>query len=369
MIQRPGSNASRGASVPKAAQAAATALIIPCTVSVMGAGSSSAEYAIPNPPPRLSSGSGAVAASAACARISRSAETAKPRASKICDPVWQCKPSRSNEGEFLIRSPSSTARSSGTPNFWSSWAVARNSWVDACTPLLTRNRTACLRPTDAAAGAPGIPDLPDGLVVSVVTKPSSRRTRGQRESELARRAHVNVEPLGQHPRHDRPGEQGLARVVHGHGGADTRGRGGENITQGTGAGAGLPLVNHVERSAVVAGKGHDIHTTDHEVTVGGSGHARRPDGRRQRVGIRRDGQQRRKGNRVGQRRIHRTAILPRVWDASALPRPPGDQVLRVTHHQPSADSAHDTRTARSRVHSYIRSGADTPSNSRALRIT
>src|SRR6218665_117815 len=222
---------------------------------------------------------------------------------------------------------------------------------------------------DADTGAHGIPDLPDGLVVSVVTKPSSRRTRGQRESELARRAHVNVEPLGQHPRHDRPGEQGLARVVHGHGGADTRGRGGENITQGTGAGAGLPLVNHVERSAVVAGKGHDIHTTDHEVTVGGSGHARRPDGRRQRVGIRRDGQQRRKGNRVGQRRIHRTAILPRVWDASALPRPPGDQVLRVTDQRPCEESAHDRRTGRSRVHSYIRSGADTPSNSRALRIT
>src|SRR6218665_2207448 len=245
MIQRPGSNASRGTSVPEAAQAAATALIIPCTVSVMGAGSSSAEYAIPNPPPRLSSGSGAVAASAACARISRSAETAKPRASKICDPVWQCKPSSSNEGEFLIRSPSSTARSSGTPNFWSSWAVARNSWVDACTPLLTPNTTPSLpppqRPTeflalvgrreklvggcvyaavtpqphrlsaphrrrslgdpidlylavehnDADTGAHGIPDLPDGLVVSVVTKPSSRRTRGQRESELARRAHVN----------------------------------------------------------------------------------------------------------------------------------------------------------------------------------
>ena len=44
-------------------------------------------------------------------------------------------------------------RSRETPNFWSSCAVARNSWVEACTPLLTRRRTRCTRPARAAASA------------------------------------------------------------------------------------------------------------------------------------------------------------------------------------------------------------------------
>ena len=52
-----------------------------------------------------------------------------------------------------MRVPSSTARSRETPNFWSSWAVARNSCVDACTPLFTRSRTRWTRPARAAASA------------------------------------------------------------------------------------------------------------------------------------------------------------------------------------------------------------------------
>jgi hypothetical protein len=108
---------------------------------------------MPKPPPRLSSGTGAVRDSSACAARSRSADSANPAESKICEPMWQCRPTKSSEGRERMRSPNSTARSRETPNFWSSCAVARNSCVDACTPELTRRRTRCTSPACAAASA------------------------------------------------------------------------------------------------------------------------------------------------------------------------------------------------------------------------
>ena len=49
----------------------------------------------------------------------------------------------------------SGASASGMPNFWSSRAVARYSWVDACTPLLMRSRTGWMRPWRAPPRQPG----------------------------------------------------------------------------------------------------------------------------------------------------------------------------------------------------------------------
>lgn len=39
------------------------------------------------------------------------------------------------------------------PNFWSSCAVAMNSWVCASTPTVTRTKTGALRPSRAAIAA------------------------------------------------------------------------------------------------------------------------------------------------------------------------------------------------------------------------
>ena len=45
-----------------------------------------------------------------------------------------------------MRATIAGASASVKPNFWSSWAVARKSWVSACTPLLTRTSTAWVAP-------------------------------------------------------------------------------------------------------------------------------------------------------------------------------------------------------------------------------
>ena len=96
-------------------------------------------------------------------------------------------------------------RRARTPNFWSSCAVARNSWVSACTPLLTRRRTAlharrrALRRSRRAARSrsrcrsrssrrrPSTARSISAtrLVVAVESEPRGIRARGERDGELA----------------------------------------------------------------------------------------------------------------------------------------------------------------------------------------
>ena len=103
------------------------------------------------------------------------------------------------------------ASASGMPNFWSSRAVARYSWVDACTPLLTRRRTRCTRPWRRAASATrsisialsitivptpdahGTVELGEALVVAVQPEPGGLDPRGERDGELSPAAHVDAE--------------------------------------------------------------------------------------------------------------------------------------------------------------------------------
>ena len=58
------------------------------------------------------------------------------------------------------------------PNFWSSRAVARYSWVEACTPLLTRSMTRCTRPWRRAAST----TRPISIVLSITIVPMPRPT-------------------------------------------------------------------------------------------------------------------------------------------------------------------------------------------------
>ena len=72
----------------------------------------------------------------------RCAATSKPAVSKICEPMCECSPANDRPGQAMTRRTASSAapEASEKPNFWSSCAVAMNSWVCASTPVVTRTR-------------------------------------------------------------------------------------------------------------------------------------------------------------------------------------------------------------------------------------
>ena len=84
----------------------------------------------------------------------RRAATSNPSVSKICEPMCECSPASSTPGQASTRRTASSAapEDSEKPNFWSSCAVATNSWVCASTPVVTRTST---RGRDLAPGPPG----------------------------------------------------------------------------------------------------------------------------------------------------------------------------------------------------------------------
>ena len=95
-------------------------------------------------------------ATSVCRSRSRRAAISKPEVSKIWLPMWLCRPRRRRESPFAtMRSIASLARpfAREKPNFWSSWAVAMNSWVCASTPTVTRTMTGATTPSSAAISA------------------------------------------------------------------------------------------------------------------------------------------------------------------------------------------------------------------------
>ncbi len=97
---------------------------------------------MPRPPPRSISGSSMPCSSriSVSNRTTRRAATSKPAMSKICEPMWEWMPTSSRLSSFSTRRTASAAcpPARAIPNFWSSWAVAMNSWVCASTPTVTR---------------------------------------------------------------------------------------------------------------------------------------------------------------------------------------------------------------------------------------
>ena len=108
-----------------------------------------------------------------------------------------------------------------TPNFWSSWAVARNSCVDGVHAAVHAQRARAARgrrapgirehPLDldlavdddrADAGGDRALELGDRLVVAVEPDAGGVGARGQRDGELAAGAHVDREARLGHPAHD-----------------------------------------------------------------------------------------------------------------------------------------------------------------------
>ncbi len=88
--------------------------------------------------------------SAARNRTTRCAATSKPSVSKIWLPMWLCSPTSESRSDFSTRRTASAASVSAKPNFWSSCAVAMNSWVWASTPTVTRTMTSTTTPRSRA---------------------------------------------------------------------------------------------------------------------------------------------------------------------------------------------------------------------------
>ena len=215
---------------------------------------------------------GPSSSSTACNSSSRDADSANPSAPKIWEPMWPCSPRNSSVGWARIAATASAASARAMPNFWSSRAVARYSWVCACTPVLTRSRTGCTSPwcsrrggdpldldqavehDDADAHLHGTVDLGHRLVVAVEAESLRRDSGGERDGELSPAAHVDAESgVGDPPRH-LGAEERLARVVHLGRGADAGELAVEALAGVLGAGADIRFVHHIERSAELCGE-------------------------------------------------------------------------------------------------------------------
>jgi hypothetical protein len=128
--------------------------------------------------------------------------------SKIWLPMWLCRPLSWRFAAPSTRRTASAAAESTppaieNPNFWSSCAVAMNSWVCASTPTVTRTSTGATTPRSRAtassraiswnesthdppdAGVHGRRQLVEGLVVAVHGDPPGGKPARKRDGELA----------------------------------------------------------------------------------------------------------------------------------------------------------------------------------------
>ena len=113
---------------------------------------------MPRPPPRSSSGS-STPARRGSSRAARRRGARRPRSRRCrrsASRCGECRPTSSSDGsvEHPAHRLERPRRSrSEKPNFWSSCAVAMNSWVCASTPTVTRTSTRCRTPAASAACA------------------------------------------------------------------------------------------------------------------------------------------------------------------------------------------------------------------------
>ena len=190
---------------------------------------------MPRPPPRLISSTSTpwVSRTAAASPTTRCAATSNPAVSKICEPMCECRPPNCSDGASRTAATARAADPSRSenPNFWSSCAVAMNSWVCASTPTVTRTITRCTTPATAAIDASAF-DLVEGihddvsdtgldtsrqlggrLVVAVHADAFGREPGGEGHREFATGAHVESEALLGDPAGDGGAQKGLAGVV------------------------------------------------------------------------------------------------------------------------------------------------------------
>ena len=236
----------------------------------------------------------------------RRADTSKPAVSKICDPMWLCRPSRrSASGLSRIRRAASKAcpPERDSPNFWSSCAVAMNSCVWASTPTVTRTRTGrddtelgrdrgdaldLVEGVDddaAHAVVEGVADLGDALVVAVQADPVAGDAGALGHGELAAGAHVEVQALVMDPPRDLGAEEGLARVEDVGATRQAVEHLGIRLLELPCARTEVVLVDDVCRCAELARQLGDADPADREDAVAPPPHGRRPEGRDEGVDV------------------------------------------------------------------------------------
>lgn len=177
---------------------------------------------------------------------------------------------------------------SARPNFWSSWAVAMNSWVCASTPTVTRICTGWRTPSSSATCATRTISSKESSTIRPTPASTARRISAvvlllpwkairaagdpgvQRGGQLAAGADVEVEPLLVQPADDGAGEERLARV-------EDVGVGPEGVAPGAAAGPEVGLVQEEGGGAELLGEAGDRQAADgqHAVLVAADG--TRPD--------------------------------------------------------------------------------------------
>ena len=187
------------------------------------AGRRRSTYAMPRPPPRLSSAQVDPVLVAQLARPGRPRGGRRPRSRRCRRSASRCasagRPARSDGArQHPATASAASPVASEKPNFWSSCAVAMNSWVCASTPTVTRtstsrpgrrcrrraaasrsissNESTTIRPTPASSG--GV-ELGDRLVVAVQHDALRREARAQRHRQLAAGARRRARALPRRP--------------------------------------------------------------------------------------------------------------------------------------------------------------------------
>ena len=186
---------------------------------------------MPNPPPRFRTGISPPSSRAACSSTMRAADSRKPAVPKICEPMWQCSPTKNSpsvladarddlrrilEGEaellVLVRGGEEVVR------------LGVHAAVDAhehrlggLASLHDRGEAVEFDPAvdhdRADADVDGVLEFHDALVVAVEPQPRGVGSRGQRDGELTARADVDREALVGDPADDLGAQERLARVV------------------------------------------------------------------------------------------------------------------------------------------------------------
>ena len=252
---------------------------------------------MPSPPPRssatmLSASCGWSATICRSSATTRCAATSNPDGSKICEPMCECSPISRSPGSATTRRTASAASppASEKPNFWSSCAVAMNSWVCASTPTVTRTITGIASPAGRCSASPAsraissnesmtIAPIPastavvssaERLVGAVQRDPLGRESGAQREPQLAAGADVQRQPLVVQPAHDLGAQERLSGVVHAVGAA-------EGVGEILAAAAEVGLVDDHQRGAVLLGEVADVDAGQAQRAGAVAGRAARPD--------------------------------------------------------------------------------------------
>ncbi len=207
------------------------------------------------------------ASSSACSSTRRAADSWKPAVPKICEPMWQWRPTNARPGKLadprdggrgilqceaelliLVRGREEVV------GLGVDTAVDAEQHALRGAPSLDDRGEAldldqAVDDDRAHAGLDGLLELGDALVVAVEPEAGRVGARGEGHGELTAAAHIDREALFGDPAHDLGAEERLAGVVHARLHAVKGRRGAEGVESASRVRAHLVLVHHIQRCA------------------------------------------------------------------------------------------------------------------------